>query len=128
MARHLHGATVDRILARMTRWLVSAMALANRLHELDLLTESGYHSVCVNLSRQGYRSAEPNGIAHETSQVLAKVFQADRAEGTKPADITRDLDLNVAELNKDVFGLVPIVIEGGSATTTGQRPNLSLVK
>jgi Zn-dependent peptidase ImmA (M78 family)/transcriptional regulator with XRE-family HTH domain len=128
LAQRLHGATVDRILARKTRWRVAAMALAHRLHDLDLLTEWGYRSLCVNLSRQGYRSSEPNGIRRETSQVLAKVFQAIRAEGVTPADVARDLGIHVAELNGHVFGLVPTAIEGGANSTPGRRPTLTVVK
>ncbi|MCW6004613.1 XRE family transcriptional regulator [Micromonospora sp. CPCC 205371] len=128
LAQHLHGATTDRILARKTRWRVAAMALAHRLRELDLLTEWGYRTVCINLSRQGYRSSEPNGITPETSQVLAKVFKALRAEGTTPADIAHDLHLDTTELNQHVFGLIPTAIEGGAHTTPHQRPNLTLIQ
>ncbi len=104
------------------------MALAHRLHELNLLTEWGYRSTCVSLSRMGYRSAEPNGIPHETSQILAKVFQAVRAEGTSAADIAKDLDLYLPELNKHVFGLIPTALEGGALGSMRTRPTLTLVQ
>jgi len=128
MAQRLHAATIDHILARKVRWRVAAMALAHRLHELDLLTDWGYRSACVNLSRQGYRSSEPNGIPRETSQVLAKIFQAMRSEGVTPNDIARDLDLHVAELNKHVFTLIPTAIEGGMSRTPRRRPALTLIE
>jgi hypothetical protein len=57
------------------RQKVSAMALTHRLDELSLLTEWGYRTACVNLSRLGYRSGEPVGIPHESSQLLAKVLR-----------------------------------------------------
>jgi hypothetical protein len=104
------------------------MALAHRLHELDQLTEWCYRSVCVNLSRQGYRSAEPNGIRRETSQVLAKVFAALRADGITPAEVARDLSLDVAELNTYVFGLIPTAIRGGADGSPAKRPTLTVIK
>ncbi len=128
LAQNLHGAGIDRVLARKTRWRVAAMALAHRLFELQLVTEWGYRSLCVNLSRQGYRSAEPNGIARESSQVLSKILVAVRAEGGTPGTIARELDLDVAELNRHLFGLVPTAVEGGAVTTTRRQTNLSVVR
>jgi Zn-dependent peptidase ImmA (M78 family) len=127
LASGLAGATIDRILSAKRIWQVSALALAHRLHELSLLTEWGYRTACVDLSRLGYRSAEPGGIPRETSQLLDKVFRSLRSDGVTPADIARDLRITVAELNKHVFGLVPTVIEGGTQRTPRRRPALTLV-
>lgn len=128
LAQTLTNATVDRILAAKELWRVSAMALTHRLSDLGLLTEWGYRTTCVNLSRMGYRNAEPNGIARESSQLLSKVFRSLRAEGTTPADIANALNLTVAELNTHVFGLVPTAITGGAVRTTSmQKPSLTLV-
>ncbi|MEU8076029.1 XRE family transcriptional regulator [Catellatospora citrea] len=120
LSHGLQGAMTDRIIVWKARWRVSAMALAHRLHEVELLTEWGYRSACVSLSRMGYRSTEPDGIQPETSQVLAKVFQAIRADGLSPAEIARELHLHLPELNRHVFGLIPTAIEGG-ATGDGDR-------
>jgi Zn-dependent peptidase ImmA (M78 family) len=127
LAAGLAGATLDRILAAKQVWQVSAMALVHRLRELELLSEWGHRTACVDLSRRGFRSAEPGGIARETSQRLDKVFRSLRAEGITPADIARDLNLTVEELNRHVFGLVPVAIEGGTDGTPKRRPALTLV-
>ena len=87
LAQGLRDATPDRILAAKRTWKVPAMALARRLHELDLLTEWGYRTACAQLSRLGYRRAEPQGIERESSQLLAKVFRAVRDGGETPATI-----------------------------------------
>ncbi|MEV6314016.1 ImmA/IrrE family metallo-endopeptidase [Streptomyces sp. NPDC051776] len=79
------------ILQAKRRWKVAAMALAHRLHELNLTTEWQYRTHCVELSRLGYRRDEPQSrLGRETSQVLGKVFAALRAEGIRPADVSRD--------------------------------------
>lgn len=127
LAHGLANATSDRILAAKQAWRVAAMALTHRLHELELLTEWGYRTACVDLSRRGYRTGEPGGIARETSQLLEKVFRSLRAEGASPADVARDLHLTTAELNRYVFGLVPTAVEGGTASSPPRRPALTLL-
>jgi Zn-dependent peptidase ImmA (M78 family)/DNA-binding XRE family transcriptional regulator len=127
LARGLTNASIDRILAAKPTWRVAAMALTHRLHELDLLTDWGYRTACVDLSRRGYRTSEPGGILRETSQLLDRVFQSLRTDGTSPADIARDLHISVSELNRHVFGLVPTVIDGGALLTAPKRPKLTLL-
>jgi Zn-dependent peptidase ImmA (M78 family)/DNA-binding XRE family transcriptional regulator len=105
LAQGLRHATCDRIVEAKRTWNVAAMALTHRLHELDLLTDWGYRTACVQLSRMGYRRAEPEGIRRESSQLLAKVFRAVRAEGMTPAMIAKDLGISTAELQAHVFGL-----------------------
>lgn len=120
------------ILQAKRRWKVAAMALAHRLHELNLTTEWQYRTHCVELSRMGYRKSEPQStLTRETSQVLGKVFAALRAEGTPLAEIARDLDLRPADLSDLIFGLVVIAQEGGrggTRTTASRRPQLSVVR
>jgi Zn-dependent peptidase ImmA (M78 family)/DNA-binding XRE family transcriptional regulator len=127
LAHGLAGATIDHILTAKQTWRVSAMALTHRLHELGLLTDWGYRTACVDLSRRGYRTAEPGGIARETSPLLETVFHTLRAEGTSPAQIARDLCITTAELNRHVFALVPTVVEGTAAPTSPRRPKLTLI-
>lgn len=127
LAHELAGAAIDRILAAKQTWRVSAMALTHRLHELDLLTDWGYRTACVDLSRRGYRTGEPGGIPRETSPLLEAVFQALRAEGTTPSHVARDLHLTTAELNRHVFGLVPTAVNGTATPTRPRRPKLTVV-
>jgi hypothetical protein len=103
------------------------MALTHRLHELGLLTEWGYRTACVSLSRLGYRRAEPGGIPRETSQLLSKVFRSLRDDGVPPRRIARDLAMSVAELNSHVFGLVPTALPGGVPDGPPVRPQLRLL-
>ncbi len=105
LAHGLQNATPGKILRAKRTWNVAAMALTHRLHELDLLTDWGYRTACVQLSRMGYRRAEPEGIQRESSQLLGKVFRAVRAEGMTPATIAAGLGISPAELQGHVFGL-----------------------
>lgn len=120
------------ILQAKRRWKVAAMALAHRLHELNLTTEWQYRTHCVELGRLGYRKAEPqSALVRETSQVLGKVFTALRAEGTPPSDVARDLQLRPADLNDLIFGLVVTAQDGGRGDARSgavRRPQLSVVR
>jgi Zn-dependent peptidase ImmA (M78 family)/DNA-binding XRE family transcriptional regulator len=126
--QHVHNAALDRVMAAKKYWRVAAMAMTHRLRELDLLTEWGYRNMCVNLSRMGYRSREPDGIQREASQLLDKVVRTMRSEGTTPAHIAADLKISVAELNTHMFGLVPTPIVGGAVRTPPVRASLRLVE
>jgi Zn-dependent peptidase ImmA (M78 family)/DNA-binding XRE family transcriptional regulator len=115
LAEGLRDAGAERILQAKWTWKVSAMALTHRLHELGLLTEWGHRSACVQLSRMGYRSAEPHGIARESSQLLAKVFRALRDDGQTAATIAEGIGISRGELHDHVFGLTLTAVGGGRA-------------
>ena len=119
LAHDLRDATAERIAAAKRTWKVSAMALARRLHELGLLTEWGYRTACVQLSRLGYRSSDPHGIERESSQLLAKVFRAVRDAGDTPATIASSIGISTSELQSHVFGLTLTAVPGDGRAVTG---------
>lgn len=126
LAHGLRNATPDRILRAKQTWKVAAMALTHRLYELDLLTEWGYRTSCVQLSRLGYRRSEPNGIPRESSQVLAKVFRSLRGGGETPATIADAIGISTEELQAHVFGLTLVAVDGGAASSS-RRGDLRLL-
>lgn len=94
--------TLSHVVQLKRTWRVSAAALARRMHQLNLLSDWSYRSVCIELAKYG-RTREPEGIARETSQVMAKVFGS--ASGVTKADLTRDLALSYADVEALLFGL-----------------------
>ena len=98
LANGLRNATPRRIAGSKQTWTVAAMALTHRLIELELLTEWGYRTACVPLSRLGYRRSEPNGIPRESSQVLDKVFRSPRDGSETPGAIAEAIGISVDEL------------------------------
>lgn len=128
LAQGLKDATPARIVQAKRTWKVAAMALTHRLHELELLTEWGYRSACVQLSRLGYRRSEPKGISRESSQLLAKVFRSLRDDGETPTTIALSIGITSDELQDHVFGLtLTSVIGGGHAGPAAARAGLHLV-
>jgi Zn-dependent peptidase ImmA (M78 family)/DNA-binding XRE family transcriptional regulator len=129
LAGGLRNATPERIVRAKQTWKVAAIALTHRLYELDLLTEWGYRSVCVQLSRLGYRRNEPHGIPREGSQVLDKVFRSLRESSETPAAIAHAIGISTDELHAHVFGLTPVAVDGGAASSkpSGRRGDLRLL-
>lgn len=110
LAQGLRNASVDRVLIAKSKWDVAAMAMVHRANELDLLTEWHYRTLCVNLSRMGFRSGEPGGIQRESSQLWTKVLRQLRANGVRMSDIARELGLHQREVQSHVFGLTPTAV------------------
>ncbi|MDQ3818772.1 MAG: ImmA/IrrE family metallo-endopeptidase, partial [Acidobacteriota bacterium] len=94
------------------RWRVSAIAMVHRLKTLRLITEWQYRTFCIELSKQGYRREEKDGIERDSSQVFAKVFDALRAEGVSRSAIARDLKITSTEVDSLLVGLVIASVAG----------------
>lgn len=105
LAANLHSASVEQVIRARRTWRVAAMALAHRLHELGLLTDWRYRDMCIELSRRGYRRSEPGGVPHETSQVLAKVFSALRAQKVGVDQVASELGWHPGDVRAHLFGL-----------------------
>ena len=100
--------TIETILKAKQRWRVSAMAMAYRLRSIGHLTEWQYKSVCIELGRRGYRTAEPGGIERETSAVWQKVLTQLWAERTTKDEIAVSLSLPLDELESLLWGLTGV--------------------
>jgi len=132
LAAGLFGATVDDVIRAKSKWQVSAMALARRLNALELLTDWGYRSLCVELSKRGFRSREPGSqIPRESSQVLRKILAALRSDSLTPRRIGANFGLPLSEFNSYLAGLVVVSEDGfgeGNATGIHARPSLQVIR
>jgi len=112
-------------------WTTSVAALNYRLHEVGLLTDWQYRSLCIEIATHGYRTKEPNEAPREASQILRKVLAALHEDGFSRSKIARTLSLPPSELEQLMFGLVMTGIEGGRRgshnASEEMHPNLSLV-
>ena len=100
------GLTVPQIIKAKHYWKVSTANLTYRMRQLELLTEYHYTRTFMELSRQGYRSMEPDALPRETSQVLEEVFRRLRERGMSVAQVADSLAIHPEELGKFLFGLV----------------------
>lgn len=97
--------SVHLILQLKKRWRVSAMALAYRVHRLNLLTDWQYRSICIDLTQRGYRTGEPDGTNRDRSRVWKQVLDHLWREGKTKNSIARALNLPLDEIEKLTFGL-----------------------
>lgn len=108
-------------------WSVSVAALNYRLHALGLTTDWVYRTLCIQLAEEGYRTKEPDGIPHERSLLLEKVFGALKEDGVSRRDVAAQLNFSTDELGALTFGLILNLLPGGGSGERKQRANLTLV-
>lgn len=97
--------TTDVVIRAKARWRVSAMAMAYRLHQLRRLSEWQYKSICIDLTKRGYRTGEPNGMSREKSKVWRQVLTMLWQERVTKADIARELGLPLDEVEGLIWSL-----------------------
>lgn len=119
--------SLGEIIQRKRRWRVAAIALAYRLHELGLLSDWLYHTTCVNLSRMGYRSGEPDGIEREASRLLGQVMADVWTVRHGFEKLCAELAIQPHDVNDLVFNLAPIVLEGDRQRSAPLHPELRVV-
>lgn len=111
------------------RWNVSVAALAHRLHEVGMLTDWQYRTLCIEIAEYG-RDKEPDECARETSQLLPAVFSVLYQDGITRTDVSRHLAISVEELEQLMFGLTMTSIKGGGSlqpSGADKRARLRLV-
>jgi Zn-dependent peptidase ImmA (M78 family)/DNA-binding XRE family transcriptional regulator len=117
IARLPRNATLAQVIAAKSYWKVSAVNLARRAFQLDLMTQWQYRNICIGLSKRGWEN-EPRPIrTPETSQVIGKVLRALRQEDVPPAAISKDLAIPVDELSKSAFGHMFRAVAGTAQVT-----------
>lgn len=125
----LFGSNVDQVIRAKDKWQVAAMALAHRLNSLGLVTEWGYRSLCVELSKRGFRRSEPGSqLRHESSQILGKVMAALRSDGFTTRRIAAEIGLPASEFTAYLFGLAVTSQDGAGNASVGERPRLEVVE
>ncbi|MHA7682274.1 helix-turn-helix domain-containing protein [Cupriavidus sp. PET2-C1] len=126
-------ATLNQLIQLKKYWNVSLAALVYRLHALGMISDWHHRTLCIDLSKQGYRKTEPNGSpTRETSQIWPRVLASLREDGQTKADLAAQMHVGAAEIDGLVFGLVTNGLTsspvGGPASTGRRAPNLTLVQ
>jgi Zn-dependent peptidase ImmA (M78 family)/DNA-binding XRE family transcriptional regulator len=95
--------THDTVFKLKRFWKVSAMAMVKRLKDIGHLSDWVYRSMCIRLSRDGYRSGEPGGIDREESSLLPEMIRAE--DGVPIGDIARALHVRASEISPLIFNV-----------------------
>ncbi len=105
--------TGDSIIIAKKKWRVSAFALLYRAWKIRVIsTEHQYRFLCIDLSRRGYRSAEPVGVQREISMVWKQIFSSLWNDKVTKEDVAKELQVPLDELE----GLIT------NMTSTVDRP------
>jgi len=112
-------------------WITSVAAVNRRLHDLDLISDWHYRSLCIEISKAGYRVSEPDEAPRETSLILPKLLANLYAEdGLSRSRISQELTIPLEELENLLFSLVMTGIIGGrmNESQPKNQPLLARVK
>jgi Zn-dependent peptidase ImmA (M78 family) len=120
--------TTEAIVHGKKRWGVSAMAYARRLFSVGILREWHYKQLCIDMSRRGYRTTEPEPMQREQSQLLQKAFGLLKEKGIGRGDVARALSIGAQELDRLVFGLAMVSLRGEGGASQGVRPALRVIR
>jgi Zn-dependent peptidase ImmA (M78 family)/DNA-binding XRE family transcriptional regulator len=118
--------TVDDLISLKKKWLVSVGAIARRLKDTGMASEWGYRTLCIEISRRGYRTKEPDDYPPEKSLVWEKIMTSLRATGDSSEAIASDLSIPTEEVEKLVWGLVTIGLSSPKGPVFGSRRRASL--
>lgn len=120
--------TLPPLVEYKRKWGVALSALVVRLHRLGRLSDWQYRSLFVELSSKGYRTTEPNGMPREASQVLQKVLMMLREDGIGRRQLADQIRVNVEDLDRLVFGLCLIGVDGAGSSAGRGNTGLRLVE
>ncbi|HHR6054305.1 TPA: helix-turn-helix domain-containing protein [Providencia alcalifaciens] len=123
--------SLDQLIQLKKHWKVSLAALVRRTSDLGISTEWHHRQLCIELSKRGFRTSEPEGIeSREKSIIIDKVFSALRNSGVKPIEVLNQLHIPVDEMRAFTFdnGFFMEAIKGDGNTTRRPQANLQLVK
>jgi Zn-dependent peptidase ImmA (M78 family) len=98
--------TLNQVIEAKARWGVSAIALIHRLHKLRIMSDWQYRTFCIDATEEGYRHAEPFGIAREKSVVWQKVLTALWTERMTRDQLAKAIHVPADEIDNLLFGLV----------------------
>ena len=119
-SRMRHVVSVDTVLRAKIRWRVSAMAMVYRLRRLDIVSEWQYKSLCVELTKRGFRVSELVGVERETSLVWKKILGQLWSERITKDEIAQELSLPLDELEGLIWNLAHVI----DRPTSAGRPAL----
>jgi len=117
--------TIETLIKLKQQWIVSVAALAYRLKDLNLITEWQFRMLNITMSKNKYKTIEPEPAAREISLLLNKILEALKDENIGINTIAKELKVSPREIKKLIFNLSLTSIDGGKKTESGNTPKNS---
>ncbi|MFL0293713.1 XRE family transcriptional regulator [Mycobacterium sp. SMC-18] len=100
-----HNPSFQELLTVRTQFKVSAMALAYAAHQAGRMTDWAHRHICIELSQNGFRTAEPGGMpTYEMSRVFTQILGSASKSTVNARMIATDLDVPVSDVHALTFG------------------------
>ena len=99
-----HVTNLGQIIEAKRRWGVSALALAMRLHRLEIISDWQYRTFCIQL-RQNFKNSEPKGLPQESSTVWRTVLAELWKEGISKNHMALQLHIPQPEIESLLLGI-----------------------
>ncbi|MFN3650109.1 MAG: helix-turn-helix domain-containing protein [Armatimonadota bacterium] len=82
------------------RWGVSVQALVRRAFDLEIISEWQYKSACIEISRRGWRTKEPedDAFSAEESRLHEQIFSRLSDRGMSPREIADQVHMRHSDL------------------------------
>ncbi len=100
--------SLAQIIEKKRRWGVSAAALAYTLNRQKVISDWHYRGFCIELGKLE-RTAEPNPMPRETSQVWTKILTDLWKQGLSLSRLAERLQVPEGELNSLLFGIATLL-------------------
>ena len=117
--------SIHQLINEKKRWKVSLTALGYRLHKVGVLSDWQYRTFCIEATKRGYRTNEPDGIPPEKSVLWEKVFIQLWKEKVTIKKIAKDLHIPSREIEDLIFRLGP---ENMASKNETSKPTLKVIK
>jgi hypothetical protein len=105
------------------------MAIVVRLHQLEVITDWTYRLMCQELSKRGFRRAEPGStLIPESSSLWTQVISDLRDQGLGYPYLAGLIQVRAADIRSLLVGLVPMAIKGSATKSSPSTGNLRLVE
>lgn len=100
----LDALTVPKLARLKSEWQVSMAALLRRGRDLGTVSDAQYRTMNIELSRAGYRTAEPVNIPRETPTLLSRVIHDRLDDGETVAAIAHSAQMTEGEFTDLYLG------------------------
>lgn len=92
--------TLADLAAVKRKWRVSMQAAAFRARALNVISESSYKWICIQMSRKGWRKAEPVTIPGETPRTFTRLLKLHEESGFTRLELAKLLLTDIADVDR----------------------------
>lgn len=94
------GIRITDLAAIKRKWRVSMQAATRRAYSLGIIDTNRYRSICIQMSRKGWRKAEPVSIDGESPRAFTRLLKTSLDAGYSRAELAKLLLVSQEEVDR----------------------------